>query len=42
MYRIVLLSDTAAQDMIPSLSLLSHKVHVFPLNTAHTLSLIHI
>ena len=36
MYRIVLLSDTAAQDMIPSLSLLSHKVHVFPLNTAHT------
>ena len=36
MYRIALLSDTAAQDMIPSLSLLSHKVHVFPLDTAHT------
>ena len=36
MYRIALMSDTAAQDMIPSLSLLSHKVHVFPLDTAHT------
>ena len=37
-YRIALMSDTAAQDMIPSLSLLSHKVHVFPLDTAHTTS----
>ena len=36
MYRIALMSDTAAQDIIPSLSLLSHKVHVFPLDTAHT------
>lgn len=36
MYRIALMSDTAAQDMIPSLILLSHKVHVFPLDTAHT------
>ena len=36
MYRIALLSDTAAQDMIPSLSLLSHKVHIFSLDTAHT------
>lgn len=36
MYRIALMSDTAAQDMIPSLSLLSHKVHIFPLDTAHT------
>ena len=36
MYRIALLSDTAAQDINPSLSLLSHQVHVFPLDTAHT------
>ena len=35
MYRIALLSDTTAQDVVPSLSLLSHRVQLFPLDTAH-------
>ena len=35
MYRIALLSDTAAQDMIPSL-VHSATRYTFPLDTAHT------
>ena len=35
MYRIALLSDTTTQDVVPSLSLLSHRVQLFPLDTAH-------